>query len=187
MGFERKATVQGWAPYLDPDERMLWEGAPMAGFFRLAPRDALLIPFSLFWGGFALFWNISAWQAGSPLFFRLFGLPFLVVGFYVTIGRFFHAAARRKKTVYALSTRRAFIATSLFGKKLREMPLTPNIEIEMTPERGGSITLGPKATRFNPLRGWWSWSGQTDDFTFEHLEKPDAVYQSIRKIQKGGA
>jgi hypothetical protein len=69
-------------------ERVVWEGRPPGGFM-LTATDGLMIPFSLLWGGFALFWNISVWSMGAPLFFRLWGLPFLLVGFYMVIGRFF--------------------------------------------------------------------------------------------------
>jgi hypothetical protein len=37
-------------------ERVLWEGRPATGLL-LRPIELFLIPFGLFWGGFAVAWN----------------------------------------------------------------------------------------------------------------------------------
>ena len=87
-------------PYLAPGETILWRGRPEKGHL-LGPQDVFMIPFSIFWCGFAIFWFISALQAG---FFALFGVPFVCVGLYITVGRFIHTAMIRKKTAYVITT-----------------------------------------------------------------------------------
>ena len=83
-------TIQSSQPfqsYLLTGERVLWSGQPKQGL-SLSGKDALLIPFSLMWGGFAIVWNAAVWLApfdtktsGDPdWFFKLWGLPFLVIG-----------------------------------------------------------------------------------------------------------
>ena len=54
----------------------------------LTPRDALLIPFSFMWGGFATVWETTALSAKAPFPVALFGLPFVCVGLFMIFGRF---------------------------------------------------------------------------------------------------
>src|SRR3954451_15422857 len=123
-------SSQRFQPYLFPGESILWAGQPKQGL-ALTGRDALLIPVSLLWGGFAIFWNVGVWSfpgKGPPLFFRLFGLPFLVIGLYVIVGRFFHDAAIRKRLVYAVTDQRILVlrgskVTSLDIKRLPRLEL----------------------------------------------------------------
>jgi hypothetical protein len=84
-------------------ERVLWSGQPRQGIvFRGA--DLFLIPFSLFWCGFAIFWEWSAVQAPkAPSFFSLFGIPFVAVGLYLVVGRFFVEEKQRSRTFYAVT------------------------------------------------------------------------------------
>ena len=87
-------------PYLAPGETVLWRGRPEKGHL-LNAGDIVMIPFSIFWCGFAVFWFITALEAGL---FALFGIPFVCVGLYMTVGRFFHMSYRRKRTAYVITT-----------------------------------------------------------------------------------
>ncbi len=63
--------------HLDRDETLLWTGKPKSGIiFRTA--DIFMIPFSILWCGFAIFWVIMASQGGG--IFGLFGVPFVIIG-----------------------------------------------------------------------------------------------------------
>ena len=112
----------GWRAFLAPGEKLRWEGAPATGL-RLRKADALLIPFSLAWGGFAAFWEATALSMDAPLLFKLAGLPFVLIGLYIVIGRFYHDAWLRARTRYALTDERALIAINGFSRQLHSIPL----------------------------------------------------------------
>ncbi|MGB1234415.1 MAG: hypothetical protein ACPG5U_01625 [Planktomarina sp.] len=169
--------------YLAKGERLLWQGKPDSSVLVTGPQDIVLIPFSLAWGGFALFWNISVWNMGAPFFFKIFGLPFLIVGAYMVFGRFFFSAYKRKDTQYAITNIRALI---IKRGVLKEMPITPSLGITSKSGTSGSITLG-KVTP--ALRGSHTsmgvWNGESGDFSFSHLADTQAAYAAIKSVQNG--
>ena len=54
--------------HLNSDEKLLWTGAPKHGIL-IKGTDVLMIPFSLMWGGFALFWEFTVVNSGAPILF----------------------------------------------------------------------------------------------------------------------
>ena len=180
-------------PPLDPGERLLWSGQPRGGI-RLRGQDILLIPFSLLWGGFAIFWEYMALTAVSKvpgpagIVFPLFGLPFVVVGLYLIFGRFFVDARVRAGTFYGVTNERILISSGLFSRQIKSLPLRTLAEVSLT-ERGdgsGTITFGPAhgMTRSFPSGGWPAGKRGYAPPSFDLIESPRVVYNLIRNAQK---
>jgi hypothetical protein len=169
-------------PYLFPGERLLWTGRPVRGL-RFMRRDWLLVPFSLAWAGFMIFWNVSVWSMGAPLEFTLFGIFFLLAGLYLVAGRFAVDALVRARSVYGVTNRRILILRRAPFADLRsfEIGFLPVLELE---ERAG----GRGTIRFDLPDGdgrWWMsrfdvWlPAPGTGACFDHLADPRRVYDLI--------
>ncbi len=90
------------------DETILWEGKPSATAL-ITKRDMIIVPLALLWSGIAFYWEYMAIQTDAPFLFKLWGIPFIFIGLYLLVGRFFITYDRRKNTTYVLTNRRAFI------------------------------------------------------------------------------
>jgi hypothetical protein len=130
-----------------PHEVVLWSGVPGQGI-RLRKSDALMIPFSMLWGGFALFWEGMVLHTNGPLLFKLWGIPFVLVGLYITIGRFFVDERKRARTVYAVTDQRVLIITRLFGRQVVTLLRSrlPEINVSEHGDGSGTLTFGPETT-----------------------------------------
>ena len=122
---------------LDPDERLIWSGSPAQGI-KFRGSDIFMIPFSLLWGGFAIFWEYSAIRGGAPLFFALWGVPFVIVGLHMIFGRFVIDAKIREKTFYGLTDERVLIVSGLFKKKIKSLSLRTLDDVSFSDHGGGT-------------------------------------------------
>lgn len=135
------------APYLLPDETLVWTGRPDP-VKHVSAIDVFLIPFSLLWGGFSVFWMAAALVGGAPVPFALFGVPFVLLGVYFIFGRFIYKAKRKRQTGYGLTEGRALVAVG--SGSFSEAPLqrTPVDQRRSRDGRHLSVTFGRTA------RGW---------------------------------
>ena len=106
-----------------------------------------MIPFSLLWCGFAIFWESSVLNAEkAPTFFAFWGLPFVAMGIYMVIGRFFVEARQRASTFYAVTEERVLIVSGLLSRTVKSLNLRTLSDISLS-EKGsgeGTITFGPQ-------------------------------------------
>lgn len=110
------------------------------------------------WSGFAFFWEASVILMGAPLIFKLWGIPFVVMGLYILIGRFFARAWQLSETFYVVTTHR-ILFYSRNGMSFITYSKIPSLEKYIQKNGMGTIYLGPytklnsTSIKVNPLEG----------------------------------
>lgn len=174
---------------LNPGESIIWNGQPQQGLM-LRPSDIFMIPFSLLWGGFAIFWEFGVVSSGAPVFFMLWGIPFVLIGLYMIIGRFFFDSSQRSKTYYALTNERAIIISGVFNQSTKSLDIKklPEINISTKNDGKGTITFGAS----HPMS--WMYAGSAFPNmgryniapSFEMIDDAKTVYQQVKRLQREG-
>jgi hypothetical protein len=175
---------------LSTGERVLWSGQPRQGII-LRGADAFMIPFSLLWGGFAIFWELSVINSNAPAFFVLFGIPFVLIGIYLIIGRFFFEAKHRAHTYYAVTNERVLIVSGLFGRKVQSLNLRTLSDLSLSETKGdeGTITFGggsPFGSMFGGFSGWPGMGAYLGP-RFELVANAKTIFETIRGAQRAAA
>jgi hypothetical protein len=183
-------TADRFRDELNPGERMIWSGQPQQGLI-LRPADIFMIPFSLLWGGFAIFWESIAIAGGAPFFFMLWGIPFVLVGLYMIVGRFFVDSSQRRKTYYALTNERVIIISGIFNQNIKTLAVKKLSEINISTKGNGrgTITFGAS----HPMAWMYVGSGFPNMGryqiapSFDMIEDAKTVYQHIKRLQREGS
>jgi hypothetical protein len=169
---------------LESGERLLWSGVPAQGFL-LRRSDALMIPFSLMWGGFAIFWEMTALRHKAPFFFKLWGVPFVLVGLYMIFGRFFVDARQRSRMAYGVTDRRVVLISGVFSRNVKSLALKTitDLTLDEKSDGTGTITFGPTY----PVVGWqasgrWGTAAYQSP-CFDSIPRAKEVYATLRQAQ----
>jgi hypothetical protein len=168
-------------------EKIVWSGRPAGGLL-FTGQDWLLIPFSLLWGGFALFWESSVLNApNAPMIMKLWGVPFVLIGLYFIVGRFLVDAWMRSATRYAITNKRILILRSgPFGRfvalSLNQLPQTSLSECA---SGRGTIRFGEQVSHRGG-RGISSLAPSLDPTPqFIAIEDARRVFDAIQSTQNG--
>jgi hypothetical protein len=171
---------------LAPSEQFLWAGQPRQGFV-LRATDWFLIPFSIMWGGFAIFWEASVIATGAPPFFMLWGIPFVLIGLYLIFGRFWVDARQRASTTYGITSERVIIISGLFSRAVKSLNIDTLTDVSLSERSGGdgTITFGPVPFMYAWYGGAaWPGLGTHAVPNFELAVDARSVYQIIRDAQR---
>jgi hypothetical protein len=179
MDFTSTSELQ---QHLNLNEKLIWTGQPKKGIvFRAA--DIFLIPFSLLWCGFAIFWVYMA--AKGSILFAMFGIPFVIIGLIFVFGRFIIDAKQRENTFYGLTEQRIIIKSGVYRRSVKSLNIRTLSDIEYTEKSDGSgtINFGPK----NPMM-WASgmnwWPGVRYSPSLDLIQDVSKVYNKIIELQR---
>jgi len=170
---------------LAPEERLLWSGHPRRGL-ALRSSDLMMIPFSLIWASFAIFWETMVIRGKAPLVMKLWGIPFVLIGLYMVIGRFFVDAWQRSRTTYGLTNERVIIISNFSGTKIKSLNLRTltDITLDQKSDEVGTITFAPAVAAFNSRDMWANRRSQPVGPRLEMIENARRVYEMIREAQR---
>lgn len=136
---------------LDPGEQLLWTGQPAPG--RFMAQGLGLSVFGLFFGGFALFWIITASGIGGGMgggfsLFGLFGIPFLLVGLGMLTAPIW-MSRKAKGTVYAITDKRAIVFDQGWSMNVRSFgpDKFSDLERRQRPDGTGDIIFAREPYR----------------------------------------
>jgi hypothetical protein len=141
-------------------EKIVWWGQPAQGLL-FSSRDWLMVPFSLLFAGFAVFWESSVLNVtNSPIIMKLWGVPFLLAGLYLVVGRFLVDAWARRGITYAVTDKRILIRRSAPFAKFTALTFDQLPSVNLV-ERGGdrgTIRFGQEQPLwgYGGYSGWWS-------------------------------
>lgn len=105
---------------LRADESLLWNGVPDPRVW-LTSADKFMIPSSLLWAAFVLYWEYRVVADKDGLFGAVWGGAFCAFAVYYVVGRFVYKHYRKKRTFYGITSQRAVIIS---GGLVRDIALT---------------------------------------------------------------
>jgi hypothetical protein len=184
-----QSTFQRIQPELLPAESIVWGGRPVTSVI-FHKEDAFLIPFSLLWGGFAIFWEASVlglWgHNGSWVFGAIWGIPFVVFGQYLIWGRFLYTAWLKRRTAYAVTNRRVLAVQEGRTQRVASAYLDSLPALIKESGSNGIGVLRFKPQLMNGRFGWRSWNSLEVGAlpAFVDVQEIDSVYRLVADLRE---
>jgi hypothetical protein len=188
---------QALQPEMMQGETLLWSGRPLQRII-FRSSDWFAIPFSLLWGGFSLFWEWNVLGIGqyagrtgqdAPVFFQLWGIPFVLIGQYMIWGRFFHAAWKKSELRYGVTNRRVIVLVQGRTRKVIDGALRSlsTVEVAVRPDGAGTVSFQPQTNAAwfvaNSGRKGFNTGPDFQSLTFFDIPGARQVYDIIRNAR----
>jgi hypothetical protein len=172
-------------------ESLLWSGQPQKKVI-FHEQDWYTIPFSLLWGGFAIFWEWGvtnqAAKSGSTFdIFQLWGIPFILIGQYMIWGRFFYTAWKKGRTYYAVTNKRVIVLNVGSTRKITDTYFSnlTSASLSVRADGIGTIKFAPETVQQANRWAFFTKNRQPLDIdlsllVFYDIENARSVYQVIQ-------
>lgn len=197
------ASMMAIQQELASGESVLWAGQPNPRTI-FHKEDIYMIPFSLLWGGFAIFWEAGVtgfWGTSrsghaGPLFMIIWGIPFVVIGQYIIWGRFFYAAWLKKRIHYAVTDRRVIVVQEGWKRQMASAYIDSLPALSREGRNNGPGTLRFTETQSvfsfsgsanrSARRGWEAWNSLAVGGlpVFVDIDEVDYVYRLVSDLRE---
>ena len=129
--------------FLQPNERILWHGAPSAG--KMYTYGKIPVFFGVVWLVISLVLATASFMSGNIIMI-LFSIPFVFIGFLMAFGEPLRKAKLRGKIFYAVTDSRLFIREGEEIKIFTADMLTP---MQIRINKNGTVTIYFERTYFS--------------------------------------
>ncbi|HEY7405160.1 MAG TPA: hypothetical protein VIB39_16660 [Candidatus Angelobacter sp.] len=176
-----------------PGENLVWSGQPSRHVI-FHKDDIFAIPFSLMWGGFALFWEYMALQGAQKggaavSLFVFWGIPFVLAGQYFIWGRFLYTWWIKRRIFYAVTEKRAIIVRNAWGSKTTSVYLDqmPALGKDLRSDGFGTVRFGnptPQPTGRRKNLGSLDPLENNGIPSFVDVENAEAVFFTLAELRE---
>lgn len=172
--------------YFTDDEEVLWFSKPtmLKPFLR---TDMILIPLTLFLGGYILWYSYVTFMqllSGQNILFAFSGITFFLIGLYLVFGRIWYRYKRISKNFYFVTNKRVFVFNALRDIVTVNIPLNE----AQTEAFQHDLFLGDKHLGGDFIYGLgldiFFWKNVTETPGFYAIDDPKAVIKTMKRAKR---
>jgi hypothetical protein len=174
-------------PYLRGGEQLLWSGQPDPRVW-LTPADAFMIPFSILWAAFAIFWEAGVISSRDGAFGAVLGTPLIPLGLYLVFGRFVYKHHRKQRTVYGITSQRAITVVAPRTVLYTPLAYEPVTIQRSRDARHASVFIGRQSAPYPGSIWLYADTGFVRGprpFAFYDVAEPEAMLSALDQARGG--
>lgn len=181
----KKAKVE-FSQFLQKGETLLWAGQPKGGIIIEKDDKPLMIAGMIFIVFMSLImligFQLYSISTSVGILLVLLVLPFMLLGFYLLIGRLLIDKQNRSRTFYGLTEKRLLLKSRLPMAKIQSISITLLTEMNIVENRDGTGTISlfklDEEDEKNSLLG-----GKDLDSNLVQIEDVRQIYNLIKELQ----